>query len=592
MTTSEDIQGYSQTYIVKTTGSECQGDSEQVLREAFFQCGNHCYTGQVEIDLQLAFGELTLGDIPTLVPLVQRQQNDLTYLCNKSSIPTSSPFRETLKAMESALYFVVSEITSNSMASRMAKLKMKHPWIDEDESCYFELIGDTSSIKNIMFSASRVYAKGMIFTTIYFEGIVYVTLADGNCESPLLDIKFPDISGSSGEGVTLALYVSTVSQWMKLSLWQIQASEDHDGQARPIVSPVPSIDLSSDSYIQSYCVLKGNSEIRDVMFAFGSWTYSGKVEVGQISLVNIPQIIRSLRYQQSKLSYVSDTKCLPSSNPHALAMQYAAQRQHAMEALAAGSEEYLRHLITVRHQYWLDDDESDSFFEFACNNDDKFLKALGHIDLIATKKYNPNGLVSISLYFNGSWYLSVSEGNDFPLLDSKFPDLSSTKRSGFKIDSYPNGLDGWPQLRKISLWCIERGEGNSAVEEEPSSGSNSSETDGVDQQSEAKTPPCGVQNEAVPTPSQSDHCDTTEQDPSATTEVHTLEKRLKEIGDAAKREETAWDEDGCPKSNSASFLIDNAESDENNSQGDIYSQLDRLNEKLDRELSGLSGLLE
>ena len=110
---------YSQTYLVKTTGSECQGD--KASREAFFQCGNYCYSGEVKLDYQYAFGDITLQDIPTLVPIVQGQQEDLPYLCNASNIPTSTTFYGPLQEVEKARAFLVSEITSDGTNDKAQK---------------------------------------------------------------------------------------------------------------------------------------------------------------------------------------------------------------------------------------------------------------------------------------------------------------------------------------------------------------------------------------------------------------------------------------------------------------------------------------
>lgn len=38
-----------------------------------------------------------------------------------------------------------------------------------------------------------------------------------------------------------------------------------------------------------------------------------------------------------------------------------------------------------------------------------------------------------------------------PLLDSKFPDVSSKGR-GYQLSTYQDGVPGWPQLRKVSIW--------------------------------------------------------------------------------------------------------------------------------------------
>ena len=199
---------YSQTYIVKSsTGNNVK--SGGTSRHAFFQVGNHCYSGEIQLSLQHAFEDVTLKDVPTLIPLIIKQQSALTYLCDSSKVPVSNQFHLSLNEMEWARNFVVSELTSDSICNSMAKLATTHSWIDDDKSStYFELIGDASSrFADILFIASRTHAQGLCFITIYFEGTIYVVLEDSESHSqPLIDINFPDIS-RSGEGATLALYM-------------------------------------------------------------------------------------------------------------------------------------------------------------------------------------------------------------------------------------------------------------------------------------------------------------------------------------------------------------------------------------------------
>lgn len=45
----------------------------------------------------------------------------------------------------------------------------------------------------------------------------------------------------------------------------------------------------------------------------------------------------------------------------------------------------------------------------------------------------------------------VEGGNENPLLDSRFPDVSAKGR-GYQLQAYDNGLEGWPSLRKITIW--------------------------------------------------------------------------------------------------------------------------------------------
>ena len=287
-------------------------------------------------------------------------------------------------------------------------------------------------------------------------------LEDCEGDQPLLDVSFPDIS-VDGEGATLVIYDDSGNSpngpWMKLSMWQSMDSPDYPSKAnQPKVMQPERKDFSSNCYVQTYCIMKsddGEGE-REVMFRFGSWLYSGRIEfLPKISLEDIPYVISALRLQQCKLDYVSDVSCLPTSSPFCPPLEYAASTSIYMENEAVGSEAFLRNLITKfsnerlikKERHWLED-AGKSFFEFTCVHD----VAIESVELIATKKCNA-GVISISLYYGGNFYLVVDEGNDNALLDSKFPDIS-VKGNGYQIQCYPVGLSKWPQLRKMTIWHI------------------------------------------------------------------------------------------------------------------------------------------
>ena len=270
---------YSHAYLVKTTGGEDDGaaaaaSEATVSRDALFQCGDVTRAGRLRLGYRWAFGDVALGDVPALARLVQRQQDALPYLCD-GNIPSSSAFYKPMTEIAKARDFVLSEITGPAAAS-MTKLKEKHPWIEDEDQVFFELLGDAASLfPDVMFIASKSYISGMIVTTIYFEGVLYVTLREALGDQPLLDLSFPDL-GLHGRGVTLGIYDGT---WLKLSMWEVQKGQvqnvheipDGNTDTAKEIQPATNNDLSSDSYCQSYCILKSDndSDIKDVMFRFG-----------------------------------------------------------------------------------------------------------------------------------------------------------------------------------------------------------------------------------------------------------------------------------------------------------------------------------
>ena len=435
------------------------------------EVAENCYSGEVEIH-QLTTA-ITLNDIPSLVRTLQSQQQDLSFLCKASNIPHKSAFHGPIKELNKARDFVIAEITSDSIAARMTKLKDKHPWLDSldkrDSGVYFELVGNVSALfPNVMFMASRSYAAGgLVIVTIYFEGVLYVTVEDTvGCDQPLLDINFPKISASCSRGATLAVYDNDDDPWMKLSVWQSmhestviqpQQSSDHP----------PVMDLSSDAYVQSYVILKSqsNDEVRDVLFRFGSWIYTGKVKlVPQLITADIPFVMPAIRLQQNNLDFLGDVNSLDASNPFEPVLEVAIKTQARMEGIAAETENSLRGLME-NGESWLAEDNDESFFEFSCFNDGS-ISSLTNIELIATKSYTA-GVVTTSIYFGGNWYLAVNDGNDdSKLVDTKFPSISTVEASGYNIQSYPSGISGWPQLRSLTIWHSHREVVSISVEDE------------------------------------------------------------------------------------------------------------------------------
>lgn len=245
------------------------------------------------------------------MPKIQKQGGDLSYLCKAADIPPTSTYHGPLLAFESARDAVISELTTDETIAKVASLAKEFAWID-DGRVYFELVGNASHLfPGILFICSKVYSRdGVIFNIIYFEGTIYVTMDDAtDGEQPLIDVNFPDISLESN-GAVLSMYDND-SPWMKLSIWQIQTTRlcieaNLSQQGREA-------DLSSDCYTQSYCILKSESrsDDREVMFRFGSWCYSGTVELASVlTLKDLPLLIPLLRLQQSRLSFVSDVSKL------------------------------------------------------------------------------------------------------------------------------------------------------------------------------------------------------------------------------------------------------------------------------------------
>jgi hypothetical protein len=158
-------------------------------------------------------------------------------------------------------------------------------------------------------------------------------------------------------------YQDQSQPWRKLTLWQSLAKAN--SPARPPAREAVVMDLSSDAYVQTYIVLKRrpldgakalgatDDAYRDALFRFGSWCYSGRVQVGGslqgvgrddrplivfrllccawvvglvqltpvMTLADIPHVIPVLRMQQSQLDFTCDVTAIPKRSPFARPLQ-------------------------------------------------------------------------------------------------------------------------------------------------------------------------------------------------------------------------------------------------------------------------------
>ena len=445
----------NETCIVKSTSTrECHG--EIAFREAFYRCGTHCYRGEVALDLQHAF-DTKLEDISVILSMLQQQQNDFVPLhCSENDSPESHIFHVPLHEIEKAQSFLISEVSSEVLSVDIEKL-------DPAWQVYFELVGDTSSLfQDVAFACSRFYSKGVAFIFLYFEGVLYSAIQN-EPGLGLLDVDFQAYFTGENEGSTLAMYNDTT--WMKLSAWKrahVSISPNFERIRMLKPSSNANLDLVSDGYVQSYYILKPDNlgTEREVMFRFGSWLYSGVVDLPAMnSLQEIPKVIREMRLAQHKLEFIGDVSSLPASNKFVKPMQYSTNITKCMEREAASCEEYLCEIMSQADvdeegKHWLENDATTCFFEFACERDaaSPSLETLEAVELVCNKVYNASGVISITIYHKGRWYVLFEEtSGEIALLDSKFPDLS-TKINGCKLKTYPRGIESWYELRSLSLW--------------------------------------------------------------------------------------------------------------------------------------------
>lgn len=361
-------------------------------------------------------------------------------------------FGYALQIMDEAHSFLSKELTS-SLVTDILEEHHKEIELFEDGH-YFELIGIIhNELEDIQCICAKTYAdNGVCFIMIYFEGSFYTIISGITEDEPLLDIQFPDVS-QEGDGIVLGIYDddmddSSKVNWRKLSLWQSSLVFDESVSDSSTLSNT--LDLPSDHYVQTYCVLKPNKldqSDRDVLFRFGSWCYSGNVElIDSLKIEDICYVIPALRVQQHKLSFLCDVSEMPEDSLFSEPMIHNNNIISLLENEIISSES----AISNMKNSFLDENPRNLFFEFSSNGTiPTFIK--NHIDLIATKSYRPNGLIVMTIYFNGTFYVSVNDGDgDQPLLDSEFPSVVQGK--GYQLKTYPDGVALFPQLRKLTIW--------------------------------------------------------------------------------------------------------------------------------------------
>ena len=451
--------GYSQVYLVHTpsnSDSKDESDSHEVL----FRCGNWMYIGRIQ------FGalRLTTSDLPILVPALQKQQGSLRYYCHSSAIPPSSDYALPLQFLAEAVEFFAEEVCSEGVDRELKKMASVFPWINDDSAgTYFEL-GLSPDLPaymdNVGLVAAKTYTRGLIIVTVYAESSLFFVLSSGEGDQPLLDVRFPDVS-RHGQGLHLATYPFTgpASPFRKLTLWH--ALDARDGPRVKDLPRVRTLNVGSRHYEQTYLVMKSSwdgpsatlSVHHDVLFRFGSWCYSGRVQlVPTIALSDLPFIIPALRIQQSRLDYQCDASSVPTTSPFAGALSYTHAVAPLCEAYIASADEVIEGIVAAKRacsaegteaahiEDWMAGDPGDTFFEFSTQLEPRHAAQLKNIELIASKVYHASGVITISCYHEGTVYVVVQDGSkENPLLDSKFPDVS-TKGQGLQLGSYGE----WP----------------------------------------------------------------------------------------------------------------------------------------------------
>jgi hypothetical protein len=214
-----------QTYAIMKSSWDSSSPMLSVHRDVLFRFGSWCYVGRVQLT-----PSLTLSDIPFVIPALRMQQSRLDYFCDCNNVPVTSPFAGVLEYMKTLNPLIEDEIVESEenlrgMMKRLSDLGLGESvsaWLEGDSNnSFFEFQHSPDAktkelMANMELVASKAYhASGIITITILFQNSIYVCVQDGSNENPLLDSRFPDVSGR-GRGYQIKGYPNGSDVWPEL----------------------------------------------------------------------------------------------------------------------------------------------------------------------------------------------------------------------------------------------------------------------------------------------------------------------------------------------------------------------------------------
>ncbi|TYZ56957.1 hypothetical protein PybrP1_010152 [[Pythium] brassicae (nom. inval.)] len=215
-------------------------------------------------------------------------------------------------------------------------------------------------------------------------------------------------------------------------------------------SGAPSSDVVAlrHGYNQTYIVRASASSLHDVLFRCGNWCYTGKVDLGSASLelADLPVVIPALQKQQGSLQYLCEWKAMPPASPYSVPLETLYDVFDFLGAELA-SARLEKKLVKAAGEFGWVDEESDAknFFELQSGGYECF----DDVDFVASKTF-VRGLVLLVIYYQRSFYVVLQEGDgEQPLLDVRFPDLSSHLQ-GVHLTTYRD--DDCTNMKKLTLW--------------------------------------------------------------------------------------------------------------------------------------------
>ena len=193
-----DGSGFAQVYVVLHGCSGGGGGGG--TRDAVFRFGHWVYAGAVELP-----AVLTLGDVPQVLPALQRQQGRLAFLCEARASPGDAPAVATLQAFARAVALLRGELEAAQTALAALADAAVTAWVDAPWAASFlELTLEPASLPPPLRDAAVIAAKlfladgaGLTLHVVLYDASLFCVLSDATergTDLPLLDVAFPDVS--------------------------------------------------------------------------------------------------------------------------------------------------------------------------------------------------------------------------------------------------------------------------------------------------------------------------------------------------------------------------------------------------------------
>lgn len=203
-------EGYTQVYAVMQPAPDGPrvpaGDGLVLVpRQAAFRFGSWIYAGTVHFPVDT----LRLGDVPYVLPAVQKQQGRLAFLAEATGVPASHPMTGVLHSFMAAIAILKEEMEDAQEEVAELAQQSVNAWIDEEwAASFFELSFVPASIEGspahddqagrglagAEVIAAKVYlfgGTGVVLHCVWFGSSLFCVLADSVEDLPLLGTYQP-----------------------------------------------------------------------------------------------------------------------------------------------------------------------------------------------------------------------------------------------------------------------------------------------------------------------------------------------------------------------------------------------------------------